>query len=454
MRVGKIGHAGVVVASGPTCCFMDPVFFSPFEGGATAFAPALTVDTARARALCTLIVISHAHGDHFCPRSLNVFRRSCPVIYPAGAHGIERALDRLGFQFRLPLEVRGHVEVSGLTLTATGSVASFPEMGLLFAAEGQVFWNQVDSVLDESILAAARAAAGRPPDLLFANFQPLIEAELTEDALGAGFPFATYGDRLRQTLDLRPRCVVPASFGVRYAGPHADWLNLRGVPMTEAQFLADLALLDPGLQTLRLPPGGVLEIGEQIRRSPEGLDFVTPEGGPAASDFRPDLGVPPLRDGNPLGVAKAALETEVGRFLDGPFLAQLRAADPLWLEKLARLRVRWELEVVYPDGRASRWLDFAKPALAWAGAGSTAGFAKLHTSITGSALHALERGQLPSYAIEFNQIRVVNRLYEVHRGGVSRAGGRADEPITKLLLRGADDRYLDRELDAILADAG
>jgi len=445
MRVGRIGHAGVVVMSGKTRCFMDPVLFSPFEAGANRFDPPFRVDHAAARDLCNLIVLSHHHGDHFCPRSLNVLRRNCPVVYPRDAHLIERTLERLGFVLRVPLDPGGRLEIEGLALTATGSRASFPELGIFFQAEGRTFWNPVDSVIDDSIIGSVRARAPRP-DLFFANYQPLIEAELQEDALGTPFPFATYSEYLRQAWMVRARCVVPASFGARYSD---DWLNQRGIPMTAGQFLEDLGRIDPEFQGLEMQPGDALEVGERIRLESGGLGFVTLEKAEAGLDWRPDRGVPPLADRNPLGLDE--LPARVARLLDSSFLERLVQADPVWLEKLARLEVRWRLEVVYPgDAVEVRLLDFSREPLAWS-APREGVFAKLHTSVTASALIALEAGRINRYAMDFNHFRMVNRLYEVHRGGVSWAGGRSDEPLTRVLFAGAEERYVDRQVDEILA---
>jgi hypothetical protein len=329
----------------------------------------------------------------------------------------------------------------------------------------------VDCVLDEDIIGAARTA-GRP-DLLFANYQPLIETELQEDALGAPFPFVTYGDYLRHVWTIRPRCVVPSSYGAGYT---EEWLNQRGVPMTAKQFADDLAQIDPDLLILQVPPGGVIDLGGQPRLEPTSLSFVTPlapESFPGASasspgarasspvapasspehlsqDWRPDLGVPPLLDRNPLGFAVEELRSQVDNLLGKSFLQKLAGADPVWLEKLARLRVLWRLEIVYPGGAETRLLDFARTPFEWTPPRGEV-FAKIHTSVTASALIALEAALINRYAVNFNQLRMVNRLYEVHRDGVSWAGGREDEPITRVLLKGADDRYVDRQIAEILA---
>jgi hypothetical protein len=78
-------------------------------------------------------------------------------------------------------------------------------------------------------------------------------------------------------------------------------------------------------------------------------------------------------------------------------------------------------------------------------------FVKLHTSVTASAVQGLVRGELNSYALGFGELRVANRLYSVHRGGVTNEGSPDDDPLCRVLCEDADQRYLESELANILA---
>jgi L-ascorbate metabolism protein UlaG (beta-lactamase superfamily) len=126
MRVGKIAHASVVVEAGDICCFMDPVLVDPFESGANTFDPPVEIDRDAVRARCNLVVISHGHMDHFSPRSLAVFDRAIPVLYPENDALIERALDRLGFANRTPITAGTKIESSGTSSTRWSTSASSP----------------------------------------------------------------------------------------------------------------------------------------------------------------------------------------------------------------------------------------------------------------------------------------------------------------------------------------
>lgn len=457
MRIGKIGHASVVIEAGDVFCAMDPVFSDPFESDSNGFDPPIRIDAREVHERANLLVVSHSHWDHFCPRTLAGFDRDVPVLYPAGDRLIPRALDRLGFTRATAVSPGEQIEVEGVSLIPTPSRVPIAEVGMLFVHAGRVFWNMVDTGVDESAIGWVLAVVGRV-DLLFAKFQPLIEEELRTNALGSDFPYARYGRLLRNVWTLRPRAVAPASCGYRYV--RGDWLNDRGFPITEAQFLHDIRQVTPSVQGIHVPHGGTVTVSDAITVDADGLPFVerlAPRSVPAF-DWRPERGVPPLRDGNPRGHAPADLRAQVRRFLDDDLLTALRASDPAWLARMARLCVRWRLEVIDPDGPCElRALDFAATPLAWST--STADtFVKLHTSVTASAVVGLLRGECNAYSLNFHDLRIAHRMYAVHPDGVTEAGSADDEPLTRVLFAGADERYLERVLSETLprehTDAG
>ena len=445
MRIGLIGHATLTITHGDFFALMGPVLVDPFESGRNYFNPPVEIDVAYLRERAQVIIISHAHFDHFSPRSLALLDRRAMVLYPEGASIIEHALQRLGFDDVQPMRAWQTVEVGPMKLTPTPSEATFPELGILFHASDRAVWNLVDTDVDESMVGYLRAAYGSP-DLLIAPYQPLIEDPLTEDSLGTAFPYDQYGRFLTRVWNIRPRAVVPGSFGYRFADP---WLNQRGFPISASQFAADLKRVTPDLEILHLTPGGAVDVGEVIRLEPDTLLYAKRLDEPVALDWRPDKGVPPLTDRNPKGHTPDELRSTVAGFLDGELLPSL-SLQVSWRERLARIGTLWRLEVIYPDGSIEmRALDFNRMPLAWAPPSASA-FAKLHTSVTASGLVGILRGEISPYGFRFNDIRTVNRLYEVHRAGVSQAGDGDDDPLTLLLKDTLNRRYVDRELDEIL----
>lgn len=428
---------------------MDPVFSEPFESSSNGFDPPIETDSRTLARRCSLAILSHSHWDHFDPRTLVLLDRHIPIVYPRGDELIERCLARLGFEAPRPVAPGEQLSTTGLRLIPTPSHAPFLEMGMVFVEGKQVFWNLVDSGIDDSITAWVRKQV-QHFDLLFAKFQPLIERELVVNSLGSDFPLARYSALLRNVWSIAPRAVAPASCGYRYT--RAQWLNDRGFPITEAQFEEDLRLIMPDLQVIHVNHGGSVQVEPPFRVDPNGIPEVkrlTPALR-SSFDWRPERGVPPLRDSNRWQLPISELRTRCTTYLDEKFLSNLAAEDPAWLARMARLGCVWRLEIVYPQGAPElRALDMRHSSLRWSSPDEGV-FAKIHTSITGSALVGLLEGRCNAYSLNFNDLRIMERLYMVHAGGASRGGTDEDEPLTRVLIPGADRRYLDRLLDELL----
>lgn len=440
MEVVRLAHAGLVVGTARARCLIDPVFAEPFEGGVNRFEPPVQIDARAVAAAASLVVLSHEHMDHFCVRSLAQVPRDRPVLYPAGAALIADALAALGFADARPVVPGQVVRWADLTLVFTPSNVGFPEVGVLIGADGAWFWNCVDTETTEAAYALVAAHAPRL-DLMFANFQALAEEELACDGLGAAFPIERYAQRLRAVVEARPAVVVPASCG--YAFAHAPWLDTRGFPIGEDEFVRDVGAIAPAVRAVRVPPGARIEVATGAIHD-DARGWVA-RGAPTTSlDWRPDHGVAPLTDDDPYRRGTAALVAASAALLDGEFLAALGApALARWRARLAAAGVVWQLDVVFPDGhRRSRWLDLAAPA-AWLARAPQP--PKLITAIAASTLVGLACGEATPYRALFTR-RVVLKLYAPTPWGVERVGTLADEPVARVLFPGANRRFVDAEL--------
>jgi hypothetical protein len=455
MNVARIGHASLVVSTRQVRCFMDPILVSPFEAGFIEFDPPLAIDArAFARERCDVLIVSHAHLDHFCVRSLDRFHRDCVVLHPSGSDVIASALRRLGFPNVHALGAGEQIRAGDLTICATPSKVDFPEMGILFRSRGvdgsrartRTVWNMVDSAVDDAGREIVRAFTKRV-DLLLAGHNPLLGASLSRGALGADFPFEHYGQLLRNVFDIRPRCVVPGSCGFRTREP---WVNDRYFPMTEAQFLADVGAVDPSIARRLLPPASSVRVGGSFPVRERALRFVRlrSRAKVPAHDWRPDWGVPRLVDRNPRDHATATLRARVRAYLANDLFRALQTpSHALWRERMARHDVLWRLEVVYPGGEVdARMLDFRRRRLAWR-APQAGDFAKITTTVAASAIIDLLDGTTVPMNVLLGGLRTVHRVYEPFRGGVRDMGG--DDPLARALYPGADERHVDRELRAL-----
>lgn len=443
MEVVRLGHAGLVVNSRDTRCLMDPVFADPFEGGINRFEPPVEIDGAAVAAACDLVVLSHEHMDHFCVRSLAQIPRDRPIIFPRGATLIEHALDVLGFFDRRPVTPGESMNYRDLRLVFTPSDVGFPEVGILVGADGRWLWNCVDTEIGERAFAVVAEHVPRL-DLMLANFQTLAEEELGCDALGSAFPYQRYALRLRTVIETGPRFVVPAACGYAYA--HAPWLDSRGFPISEEEFLRDVAVVAPDSVGVKVPPGAVIDVATGAVHA-EANGWVRTQPARTSLDWRPDHGVPALSDDDPYGHGSAALVRDTNALLDRGFLERMVMPQfTQWRQRMAAAGVVWRLEVVAPCGqRITRWLDLACPTR-WLT--SEPEPPKLITAITASTLVGLSRGEATPYRALFTR-RVVIKLYAPTRWGVDTIGTLADEPVGRILFPGANRRFVDAELQRI-----
>jgi len=441
MEVFRLAHAGIVVSADGFRCLMDPILAEPFEAGANVFEPPAIIDPAFA-ARCDALILSHAHGDHFSVASLVHLPRGMPVFYPAGDDLIATALARLGFAGATPVTPGESRRVGPLTCTFTRSEVPFPEMGVLFEHDGQSLWNCVDSILGDAAFATVARRTKRLDAMLVA-YQTLVEEPLWRDALGSGFPYDEYRNSLAAVRRAAPRCAMPSACGYRYADAA---LNARGFPVTEDEFLADLAVFAPEVSGVRLPPGTALDCGALTvcEVVPGALARAQAADQADRREWAPERGIEALRDHNPHGYPAAALRGIVGAWLDTACDAAASAAAADWRARLAAARAVWRLEIVYPDGGSEiRWMDFAAPHPRWISAAPRP--PQIRTAIPASTIAGLLDGASNAYQALFTR-RVAITLRTLEEGGMTAWGGLGDEPIARLLFPGADRRHLEREL--------
>lgn len=445
MKVFRLGHASILVDGPDAGCLMDPVLVDPFEGGCSTFSPPIAIDPDALDGCYNAIVISHDHMDHFCVRSLHLLDRSCPVFFPRGSRLIAFALETMGFERPVEVGAGERVKLGGLEVTFTSSAAPVNELGALFKQGDRTFWNCVDTMIDDQSVRIA-AEVARRVDLMFAPFQPMLEAELALDALGASFPADQYGQLLRAVVSANPRCVVPFACGLRFAGD--DWRNARGFPVTEEDFLEDVARLDGNIAAVQVPHAAAIEVADLgIER--DAAPFARAVDSPAVpvTAWRPDAGVPPLRDLGPED-GSGELSRQIEEYLRGPFSIALGLPRHVpWLRRLSLLRVVWRLDVVYPGGGLeSRYLDFAAATPSWRDRPPRP--PKMITAIPASILRGLLTGEVNGYRANLTR-RVALRLYEPSPLGTFRVGSLEDEPISRITMPDADWRFVRRELSKL-----
>lgn len=452
MRVGRIGHAGIVVSSGQTRVVMDPIFYNEFDQGTHRIDPPIRVNLRQLEKIrFDALIISHEHSDHFSPPSIDRINRDAVVIYPKGAALLELCLRWLGFKNLRPLIHYQNLNVGDLELTSTPSLVGFPEMGMVFRNSlKKSVWNMVDCTVNASVIQGIRKRFGQV-DLAFAIHQPLLESTFAESNLSMAFPLGDYGRFLENLMKLDPKYVVPSSCGFKVLVQ--PWLNERDFPMTEEQFIRDILQMRPRWRASILHPGDEIDIEDDFRLKHRGLSFVRPLGNfqkfkHPRYNWRPDRGMPPLRDLNSSSYSERQLQVEIWKYFEGPFLKGL--AEPRflsWIKELKRLQVFWRLEIVFPSGeQQSKCLDFTRAQPKWCPDKPTL-YPKLHTSAAASAILDLLRGEAsPSMVVWGGMIRKFHRVYGTNKNGIETPRVKIPDPLSAVLFPSVWEKHLIQQL--------
>jgi UDP-MurNAc hydroxylase len=354
MKATLLGHASILVELDGGNVLMDPVFQDPFEEGAAVMCPSREVFLDRLPKI-DLLILSHAHLDHFDIPTLARIPRDCEVICPLDAV-VEYALGKLGFKYVRPSDASERLKFGSFELMTTQSTQDYiVEFGVVFQDRSGTFWNQVDTVLTPGTIEYTRMEFGHI-DLLFAMFASQNFGFF--GSMRAGYPLDITRANLANVKQVAPSLVVPGSAGFRFTGPFA-WSNAFMFPVSRARFLDDLARVTPETPTALANPGDVFEIAEGAVTRHAG---ASPIARMIADDthlveFDAGAPVPPLTDPNSLGYSDEVLEEQVSacfeevvRFVKAAYLTP----DSLVTE-LLRVNASYGLGVVFPDGR-EQWL--------------------------------------------------------------------------------------------------
>ncbi len=355
MRATLLGHASYVVEGGGSVIYVDPVFFDPFETTCIS-CPHRDVHRdklPRAQA----IFLSHAHHDHFDAKTLETIPRSTPIYVPQDDDLLEE-LHRLGFYKLNAIATYEPVAIGGLHVLATRS-RDPREVGFLWVDDSAVFWDQVDTVVDQrTCLEVAHVLNGRQLDVAICTYMPLIEyaeAWITE----SHFPRDRYDRLIETALMSQARTVIPGSSGERHTGKR-EWLNHRIFPTSREQFLSDLHDVAPEQASLLANPGDsiVVENGQPARLEKSAYADVI-EHDTHRIKFDPEnTQPPPLVDENPYSYSEEHIEQQLAlimeRELPRAMMAQMTPSLSGALRTAWDRRAHLQIEAVTPS-RTLTW---------------------------------------------------------------------------------------------------
>ncbi len=349
MELSYLGHAMWLCEAAGLRFVCDPLLAPTHHCGVFEVVPRREVDAPALRA--DFVLVSHRHPDHFDVPSLHQLARldAQSVVVTSDAL-VAWAARALGFESVRVVAPGTAIELDGVRLVTTPSLDP-AEWGVLFAADGATWWNQVDTVQrgpDDVVRvrdAALAAALATRLDLAAVRWQPMLEiaAQLGEST---EFPYRAYDRLLREIAACGATAIVPASCGGSHVAPW-DWLDRIVFPLDERRVLRDLAALVPEARLFagtigarwRLVEGAL----EHDATGARGLVACT--GTPDPRGFDP-LTIPPLLDPNPSGTREDVMRPRVRAWIEGELARGLASA---WPRFGAKGPVRLVVRVVWPS---------------------------------------------------------------------------------------------------------
>jgi len=180
---------------------------------------------------------------------------------------------------------------------------------------------------------------------------------------------------------------VPGSAGFKFAGDHA-WLNRYLFPVSAERFVADLGRLEPGLRSIMLQPGDVVEVeGSEVKVHRQTSAFCRMvRDDTELLHFDPTAPIPPLHDPNPKGYAEEEMTATIAACLEAlhRYAAEHAGRRLSLADRYRRAGAVYEIAVIFPSGTRRWQIDFRRDPPGLEGGAATE--ASVVHSIAASAL--------------------------------------------------------------------
>jgi len=272
MRVTILGHASLYFESGSERVLLDPILRTTHLKGSLGhqFPRVLHVER---MSKPTLIVISHAHFDHFDPETLEALPKDVPVMVPTDKR-MSRMLRDIGFTELLHLNTWESIRHGCFRFTATPSDAPVTEFGLLLEAPEGRLWQMSDAEPPPDTADRILAEYGAV-DVVCTKFQP-TDAQLNfQHNAGASFDRQAVAAWIETACACSPKFAFPYASALCFFGERS-WLNRYAYPLS-AEYVADLLsrrLAGVGCAEV-VRPGDVITIAEgTVTREEQKSSFV------------------------------------------------------------------------------------------------------------------------------------------------------------------------------------
>ncbi len=440
MKTTLIGHACILFESRETTLLSDPCLFSLHFEELNHYFPRVEIHRDKFPRP-DAVYLSHRHQDHFDIRTLAYLPKDLKILCPEDSFMLE-CLKELEYTDVTVVKDFEAIQVKNLTLIPTPSLTQdyYPEHGLIIQ-DGEVnVWNQVDTIVSPEIIKYIHRICGKI-DFAHVRFEPLLEQNFTYNKASV-LPFDEYSSFLKVAAALSPKFAVPGSAGEHFFD-RAEFLNHFVFPATQEQFISDLELFSPEIQSSTFFPGDVAEIssgGVQIHRKQ--TDLVTRlEDQEFRVAFNPVYEVPRIRTLTEDAGQRAKEKEAVTHFIEGgAFLEKLSQLDTM--EAFKHWGIGYRLEVFDEDSSDIWSIDFSRPPEIQKGYFGTV---NIYEGIGYSELYRLIQGETNwDFVGASGQYRTFHNIYRVSRGNFEfyPQEKKFPQPLTEVF---PSDREMDRE---------
>ena len=435
MHATILGHASFFFENGDERLLLDPVLrTTPLTGSMVHQYPRVLHLENLPKP--TMILITHAHFDHFDPETLEKLPHDVPIVIPPDRR-MSRIIEAIGFKDVRHLNTWDSLQHGSLRLTATPSDAPVTELGLIVESDDARFWHMSDA--EPLPDTAARVVSEHGPiDVVSVKFQP-TDAQLNfQHNMGSSFDRRVVASWLEAACECAPKLAFPYASGLCFGGERA-WLNRYAFPFS-VDFIAGLLgerLSGKGVASI-VHPGDVIGIkNDQVSIESQASAFVR-QAEPATSvDWEPFDGRQLL--GLRTAQERRQFEDEIASFLfDGEFSTWLTKPTDGKPDRLKAFR-EWRVlaQIVIHMGADEYWyahVDFTgeKPEVRQGKAPSSNYF----THIGASGARQLITGESSSLETMLGgNVFIHERLLTVRHG-------RIDAPATARLYEEFPDPFL------------
>jgi len=418
MNITICGHAGLFIETEKSRVLIDPILrVTPLASGGVAHILARELDLSQLPQP-TLVVVTHAHLDHFDPESLMLLPRDVPVLAPEDSRLLAQ-LANIGFTRISSLAAWQSLEHRGIVLTATPSDTEIDEFGLVIRSKEATLWHMSDAEAGPDVAFRIVKEFG-PVDVASVKFQPAsrVQSQVIR-SLGACFDKADVVRSLETACLCKPKMAFPYAAGIRFHGD-AVWFNKHALPFRpdEISRLLNLRLAGDG-RAVTVLPGDLLSIQRgDVVHLPQSAKFVRhdPTGGG-------EIEWEPIEPSTLMGVTdeeRAELRRLLIDVFQGPFAEWLhRECHPEGrLSSLLEFDVQWQLVVhTGPTTRLEFGIDFSTPGLAIVEGRNP--YANFFAHVAGKALYRHLRGDAgPEILYACGNVRVYEKIVSVKNGRI------------------------------------